>query len=176
MMLLKSAFSIKLKDIVVIGLILAVCVYGYRAWQKSDSMPDVSYYLLDGGIVNPSDLKGKFVIVSFWSVNCSVCVKELATLTSFYNNHRGKGVEIILVAVPHDPPEELSSFIRRELLSLKVAHDVNGRIVQAWGGISYTPTVFFVNYQGKVMDRVVGEVTMAELERLYQQGRNPQLP
>lgn len=175
-MFLKPAFSIKLKDILIIGLILAVSVYGYRAWQKSDAMPEVSYYLLDGGIVNPSDLEGKFVIISFWSVNCSVCIKELATLTSFYNNHRGKGVEIILVAVPNDNAEELSRFIRREMLMLKVAHDASGRIVQAWGGISYTPTVFFVNYQGKVMDRVVGEVTMAELERLYQEGKNPQMP
>lgn len=174
-MIIKPVFLVKLKDIFIIGLVLAVCIFGYRAWQKSDAMPEVSYHLLDGGIVTPSDLEGKFVIISFWSVDCSVCVKELATLSSFYNNHRGKGVEIILVAVPHDSTEELTRFIRRELLPLKVAHDTSGRIIEAWGGISYTPTVFLINYEGKVMDRIVGEVTMAELERFYQEGKNPQL-
>ena len=46
----------------------------------SRPMPEVTFNLVDGRTLHSSELKGKSVLVNFWSVSCEVCLRDIPAL------------------------------------------------------------------------------------------------
>jgi hypothetical protein len=67
--------------------------------RLSPELPDVN-----GRIQSVSSLKGRYVLVSFWSTTEQECMNELVLLKSIYESYHRKGLEIFQVSL--DPDEE----------------------------------------------------------------------
>ncbi|HEV8645759.1 MAG TPA: TlpA disulfide reductase family protein, partial [Burkholderiales bacterium] len=50
------------------------------------------------------DMRGKVVLVNFYSSYCSFCAYEIGNLETFYEQHRDLGFEVIVVGI--DRPED----------------------------------------------------------------------
>jgi peroxiredoxin len=65
--------------------------------------PDFTLKTLSGGQITLSELKGKVVLVDFWSTTCDPCLAEMPELVKLYEERKEKGFEILAVTI--DGPE-----------------------------------------------------------------------
>jgi hypothetical protein len=66
-----------------------------------------------GNMVSVSSLRGKYVLVSFWSTASQECLNELPALKAIYTAYHGKGLEIYQVSLDTDE-ERWKSVVRFE--------------------------------------------------------------
>lgn len=127
--------------------------------------PDADFQLatLDGQLLSLEDLRGKVVVVDFWSSWCIPCRAEGPILAESYREWRDKGVEFVGIAI-WDEADAVDSFITRNGIEYVNGLD-NGRIAVDWG-VRGIPEKFFVTASGEVVKKVAGPNTEATLSRI----------
>lgn len=143
--------------------LLAVLVFNP---SRSPQAPDVTFTTIQGKQISMADLKGKVVLVNFWSTDCGVCVKEMQNLVNTYNAYKTKGFEVIAVAMPDDPPAQVLNYVTQKALPFPVMHDGFSEITNKFGGVNLTPTAYIFDKQGKQLQYSVGELDFAKLNQL----------
>ena len=153
------------------GLALAFTV-GLAVWRlqpfQGPAPRDVAYQLIDGRRLTPADLEGRPVLVSFWSTTCAVCLREIPHLKALHREASPRGLVMIAVAMPYDPPSEVLDVARREALPYHVALDVQGRVLAAFGRVPGTPTHFLVDGAGQVVLHWVGALDTSRVLELME--------
>ncbi|MDR0713196.1 MAG: TlpA family protein disulfide reductase [Bacteroidales bacterium] len=98
--------------IVIYALFLAYGYYSgydsYRQWvvvQQSKlppaTVPEYTFYTLEGQEVTPQSLKGKIVVFDFWTTSCGVCFREFPELDRLYQKYRHReDIAIYAVNLP----------------------------------------------------------------------------
>src|SRR5262245_6385254 len=61
---------------------------------------------LNSAPLNMSDLRGKVVMVNFWTYGCYNCVNTLPHVTKLYERYKEKGLVIVGVHTPEFPFEK----------------------------------------------------------------------
>ena len=144
------------------GYLLAAFVL--RDDDVPDVFPPISISTIDGRSFDAAGLRGRAVLVTFWSTTCLVCLREMPDLEALYRRLSPRGLEIIAVSMPWDPPDEVVRLARARALPYPVALDVNGTVARAFGDISQTPTHFLVGPGGEVAYRRTGALDFAALD------------
>ena len=150
---------------------LAVCTGGYLAFQTlngGDKAPNVAYTLLDGRQSTTSQLRGKVVLVNFWSTDCSTCVKEMPNIIATHEKYKARGYDTLAVAMSYDPPAYVINFAETRKLPFGVAIDNTGAIAKSFGQVQLTPTSVLINKHGEIVKRYVGEPDFVALHRLVE--------
>ena len=152
------------------GLLLAVCLLAAFALQDSgapDAFPPITIPTIDGRSFDAAAVEGRPLLVTFWSTTCLVCLREMPELEALYRRFSQRGLEVIAVSMPWDPPDEVVRIARARPIPYPVALDVDGAITRAFGDVSVTPTHFLIGPGGEVAFRRAGELDFAQLgERL----------
>lgn len=151
----------------IIGLVmLAVIIAGMWRLHFVISVPaDTRFSIIDGRKLSLDDLAGRPVIVNFWATTCRVCRQELPEFIRLYKEYNDKGLEIIYIAMPYDPPNRVLDAAKINNIPFPVALDINGDAVRAFGGIDATPTLFLITPDGNVDMETVGKIKMDKLEK-----------
>ena len=114
-------------------------------------------------------LRGRVVIVDFWTFGCYNCRNTLPSVKSWDARYREKGLTIIGVHTPELERERDVENVRREVAALGIQYPVvtdndnaiwNAYRVEAW------PTWFVLDKQGRVRWMHVGEGAYDETEQL----------
>lgn len=117
------------------------------------------------------DLRGRVVLVEFWTFGCFNCRNTLPHIKDWDNRYREKGLTVIGVHSPEFAEERIPENLRRQVLSLGIRYPVvsdndyrtwNAYNVEAW------PTIFLLDKQGRIRWMRVGEGDYDEAERLIQ--------
>ena len=127
--------------------------------------PDLSFTYLDGRTVALQSLRGRPVLVSFWATTCPVCRRELPELAALYRELEPRGLEVIGVAMPYDPPNHVLEVSKDERIPFPVALDIEGHAVRAFGGITATPTRFLIDIDGNIVLHRQGTMAIADLRK-----------
>jgi len=130
--------------------------------------PDVTFVSLEGEKISTTALRGKVAIVNFWATDCVPCRKEMPQLAQTYARYRSQGLEVIAVAMRHDPPNYVMSYAERNRLPFKVALDPMGELARAFGDIQTTPTLVVIDKRGRILEQVQGEPDFDALRRLLE--------
>lgn len=123
---------------------------------------------LQGEKIVLGSLRGNVVLVNFWATDCAVCVKEMPAMADLYRALRPKGMEAVFVAMPHDRPDRVLAYAGKNSLPFKVALDVQGEVVGAFGGVRGTPTTFIIDKRGRIVERILGEPDFPSLRRFIE--------
>jgi peroxiredoxin len=153
------------------ALALALALAAVFAWPRSparNAAPDVAYTLLDGRQGTLQALRGKVVLVSFWSMNCDTCVNEMPSIVATDGKFRAKGYETLAIAMSYDPPAFVARFVAYNKLPFPVAIDNTGQIAKSFGEVRQTPTAFLIDKRGRIVERYVGAPDFAALQRLIE--------
>ena len=74
---------------------------------------------LDGAELDVARWRGQPLLVNFWATWCPPCVKELPEINQFYKEAKGKGWQVLGLAV--DQAEPVKAFLHKTPLDFAVA-------------------------------------------------------
>jgi cytochrome c biogenesis protein CcmG/thiol:disulfide interchange protein DsbE len=105
---------------------------------------------------------GRPVVVNFFASWCVPCKQETPLLARFFRVPRGR---VVMIGVDFsDAPAAAISFVRQAGVTYPVGVDRSATIATAWGVVAI-PQTFFLDAERRVVDRIFGAVTLAELTR-----------
>ena len=141
--------------------------------QAGSRLPPLSGVSLDGSPLDLGPLLGRTtVVLSFWSIHCIDCIRELDDLRAIGREFPPDDVTVVAVNTDSGlPPERIAGFVRRYEASrgpFGVRHllDRDAAIVDALG-ISYIPVLVVVDPAGIVSSVLTG-YTGQDRQRLGQ--------
>jgi len=114
---------------------------------------DIRFTALDGREVDLANLKGKVVLVEFWSTTCGPCIAEMPTVKGVYEKFHNRGFEVVAISVD-DKENALRRFIKEKELPWPQHFDGKGWENQFASryGIFAIPTMWLVDKQGNLRD------------------------
>ena len=83
--------------------------FGYPA-QVLNSAPDFVATALSGETYKLSDLKGKIVVLNFWSIKCPACEYETPDLNRIVDEYKNK--DVVFLAFAHDAQPKVQRFLQ----------------------------------------------------------------
>lgn len=133
---------------------------------------------LDGAVqwlnsppLNAADLKGKVVLVDFWTYSCVNCLRTLPYVKAWAERYRDQGLVVVGVHAPEfafeRSPANVAAAVRRLGVTYPVALDNDFTIWSAFGN-RYWPAHYFIDAQGRIRHHHFGEGDYAESERVIQ--------
>lgn len=125
-----------------------------RPYQGERQAPSLSLPTLDSGQVDLASLKGKVVMVNFWTTWCPPCVKEIPSLQRLYRATREHGLEILAVDVG-ETPETMRKFLADKPVDFPVLMDLDGVALKRWGVHAF-PTTLVLDRQHRIRYAVFG--------------------
>ena len=117
-------------------------------------------------------LRGRVVLVDFWTFACYNCRNTLPFLNRWHERYADKGLTIVGVHSPELSEERQVENVRREVASLGIKYPVvTDNDYSTWNAydVSAWPTVFLVDKAGRIRWMHVGEGAYGETERMIQE-------
>ncbi len=115
------------------------------------------------------NLRGRVVLVDFWTFGCYNCRNTLPTLKKFDAAYRDKGLTIVGVHTPESDYEKkfdkIQDAVKRNGIKYPVVTDTNGDTWRAYN-IEAWPTVVILDKQGRIRYTHIGEGMYEEQERV----------
>lgn len=114
------------------------------------------------------ELRGKVVLVDFWTYTCINCIRTQPYLKSWWSKYHDKGLVIVGVHTPEFPFERsaanVQSAIKQAGLRYPVAQDNKYKTWDAYSN-EYWPAHYLIDAQGRVRATHFGEGEYAKTER-----------
>ncbi|CAB3758685.1 cytochrome c biogenesis protein DipZ [Paraburkholderia solisilvae] len=134
---------------------------------------------LDGAVqwlnsppLTTAQLRGKVVLVDFWTYSCINCLRTLPYVKAWADKYKDAGLVVIGVHTPEFAFEKDVGNVSRAVKDLKVnfpvAIDDNYKIWRAFGN-EYWPADYFVDAQGRIRAHHFGEGDYAGSEQTIRQ-------
>lgn len=152
------------KIVLTLAVLVAAGIGAWFFWRPAPTAPDVAFTTIEGETFSMQDLRGKVVLVKFWSTSCVTCVKQMPGAIDTYRQYAPKGYEIVAVAMNYDPPNYVLNFAETRRLPFPVALDSRGDLARAFGEVRLTPTAFLINKQGRIIKRYLGDYDMVTFQ------------
>jgi cytochrome c biogenesis protein CcdA/thiol-disulfide isomerase/thioredoxin len=119
-----------------------------------------------------SSLRGRVVLVDFWTYSCINCLRTLPYLTAWDRKYRKDGLTIVGIHSPEFPFEKEASnveeAIERNGIHYPVAQDNELATWTAYGN-QYWPAEYFIDAQGRVRYAHFGEGEYGKKEQVIRQ-------
>jgi cytochrome c biogenesis protein CcdA/thiol-disulfide isomerase/thioredoxin len=118
--------------------------------------------------LSTADLRGKVVLVEFWTFGCVNCQRALPSVRGWARRFRDEGLVVIGVHTPefafeHDR-DNVERAVRRMELDFPIAIDNDFAMWKAWSN-QYWPTLYLVDAQGRIRWRHIGEGAYLQTEQ-----------
>ncbi len=146
------------------------------ASQKTGLFPQVPPWSSYQGVINgpngrdalsAADLKGKVVLVDFWTYSCINCLRTLPYLTAWDNQYRSQGLVIVGIHSPEFDFEKdrsnVQSAVDKYAIHYPVVLDGDHQIWNQFGN-NYWPRHYLIDKDGFVRDDHIGEGGYSETE------------
>jgi thiol-disulfide isomerase/thioredoxin len=134
-------------------------IQGIAAWINSPAL-------------NISQLKGKVVLVDFWTYSCINCIRSIPHLNAWYNAYGNNGLVIIGVQTPEFQFEHnisnVESAVKQFGIKYPVAVDNNYSTWDAYGN-EYWPADYLIDKNGNIRYVVFGEGNYNQTEQVIRE-------
>jgi cytochrome c biogenesis protein CcdA/thiol-disulfide isomerase/thioredoxin len=118
--------------------------------------------------LTPASLRGKVVLVDFWTYSCINCLRTLPYIKAWNEQYKNSGLVIIGVHTPEFPFEKDEANVRKAVKDLgityPVAMDNDYRIWRAFHN-EYWPADYFIDATGRIRFHHFGEGAYQESEQ-----------
>jgi thiol-disulfide isomerase/thioredoxin len=138
------------------------------------SIPDLGGAIgwLNSGPLTGKSLRGKVVLVNFWTYTCINSLRPLPYVKAWADKYKDAGLVVIGVHTPEFSVEKERANVERAVRDLKVGYpvalDSNYRIWKAFNN-EYWPALYLVDARGRIRHHYFGEGQYVEAERVLQE-------
>lgn len=118
-----------------------------------------------------ASLKGKVVVIDFWTYSCINCQRTLPYLTAWDRKYRDQGLVIIGVHAPEFAFEKVQSNVEKAVTTANIAYPVvldNDFTLWNLYNNRYWPAKYFIDREWKIRHTHFGEGKYAESEEVIQ--------
>ncbi|HXY15563.1 MAG TPA: TlpA disulfide reductase family protein [Terriglobales bacterium] len=131
--------------------------------MKGDVAPDFTLQSLEGKTVRLSDYRGKAVLLNFWATWCAPCKIEMPWFVELQKQYGSEGLQIVGVAMDDASPKDIAAFAREMGVNYPVLIGKEA-VGDAYGGVQFLPESFYIDRNGKVVDKAFGLKGRGEIE------------
>jgi thiol-disulfide isomerase/thioredoxin len=127
---------------------------------------------LNSPALTGEQLRGKVVLVDFWTYSCINCIRTLPYIQAWAKKYKDEGLVVIGVHTPEFAFEKKIANVRRAVSDFKIAYPVavdnDFKIWRAFDN-SYWPALYFVDAKGQIRHQQFGEGNYEKSERVIQE-------
>jgi cytochrome c biogenesis protein CcmG/thiol:disulfide interchange protein DsbE len=153
----KGAFGIGIFVYLSLVLLVAGCEKEVEAGPLA---PDFSLSDLSGQTVSLEQHRGSVVLLDFWATWCPPCRMTIPQLVNLQDKYKDKG--LVILAVSLDDPQQIKN---QDLLYFKQMTKINYPLLRFNQKVMQdyfkdeqlaVPTMFVIDRNGRIRDRIVG--------------------
>jgi cytochrome c biogenesis protein CcdA/thiol-disulfide isomerase/thioredoxin len=122
--------------------------------------------------LTPEALKGKVVLVDFWTYSCINCLRSIPYVRAWADKYRDQGLVVIGVHAPEFPFEKNIDNVKQAVARLKIDYPVaidNDYAIWRTFSNEYWPADYFVDAKGQIRHHFFGEGDYAQSEKVIQE-------
>jgi peroxiredoxin len=118
----------------------------------------------DGKEYSLSQLKGKVVLINFFTFFCGPCRQEMPHLSQMQQELKGQGFQTLGIGLS-STPDQLNQIVSQLGLAYPVLEG-NDAVSKAYGGVELVPLTFIIDRQGNIVHKVLGARSKEEFEKM----------
>jgi peroxiredoxin len=122
--------------------------------------PDFKLSDLNGNAVSLTSMRGKVVLLDFWSSTCGPCVREMPMIESTADAHRA---DLIVWGISFDQPDRDKKWLLQHQRTLPTLSDSDYAVSDLYK-IHGIPATVLIDADGTVKGYWEGEVSKSDLE------------
>ncbi len=130
---------------------------------KGKRAPEFSLESLDGKTVRLADFRGKAVLLNFWATWCQPCKIEMPWFEQLQKQYGPEGLQVVGIAMDDASKEDIARFAKDVGVNYPILLGKES-VGDAYGGVQFLPSTFFIDRDGKVVDRIFGLKSRSEIE------------
>ncbi|MCU6712607.1 TlpA family protein disulfide reductase [Paenibacillus sp. J5C_2022] len=136
--------------------------------KVGDIAPPFGLTNLEGEMIALGELRGKTVMVNFWTTWCKVCRTEMPHVEKLYEHYKEQGEEVAIVTVnvtsQESSAKKVGEVASAEGYSFPVALDSSGKTTDDYRVAAY-PTTFVIDESGVVRERYLGAISFTDMKK-----------
>lgn len=140
--------------------------------EKAAEFSGVTKWLNTQKPISINDLKGKVVLVDFWTYTCINCIRTLPHVTGWYDKYKDKGFIVIGVHTPEFEFEKDSNNVLNAIKQYKIHYPVpQDNNYSVWNNYSnqYWPAEYLIDAKGNIRRYHFGEGEYDKMEMAIQE-------
>jgi len=132
-------------------LAFAALVFGQKGRTLAENFSATN---MDGQTVELESLRGKVVLVTFWSTKCPICDSEIPKLNQMATSYKGK--DVVFLGLTTDNPTRVESFLKMKPFNFDIIPSSFGVLMKyadrdGSGNINMGyPAYFLINQNGEI--------------------------
>jgi peroxiredoxin len=130
-----------------------------KEWQGREA-PSFKLADLDGQKIESSTMRGKLVLLDFWSTSCAPCLREMPTIQSVAKEHKD---DLIVWGISLDQAERDKKWLAQHQEAFPTLTD-SDYVVSDLYKVQGIPAVVLIDRKGKIRNYWEGEVAPNDLE------------
>ncbi|CAN5345162.1 thioredoxin family protein [soil metagenome] len=148
-------------------ILLSLSVFAYSNSGAKPLAENFAGTSLDGKTINLSDLRGKVVVVSFWTTRCAICAAEVPKLNKLANTYKGKNV--VFLGLTTDNEAKVKDYLKKKPFNFEILPNSFGTLLKYADrngnniNMGY-PTHFLINQKGEIELKTDGYDKSATLD------------
>lgn len=145
-----------------------------QGFPAPEIIPGGEWFNLPAGrqALSLSDLKGKVVLIDFWTYSCINCQRTLPYLKDWWEKYKDKGLVIVGVHSPEFEFEKSASNLEKALEDFGITYPVvQDNDFKTWRAYSnrFWPAKYFIDKDGNIRYTHFGEGAYDESEKVIQE-------
>jgi cytochrome c biogenesis protein CcdA/thiol-disulfide isomerase/thioredoxin len=139
----------------------------------------ISHWINVDTPLTKESLKGKVILIDFWTYTCINCIRTLPHVTGWYEKYKNEGFVVIGVHTPEfafeKETENVKNAIKQYGITYPVAQDNDYKTWNAYQN-QYWPAHYLIDKQGNIVYEHFGEGEYDTTEKVIQQLLAVKLP
>lgn len=130
-----------------------------QAARINDKAPNFILKDLSGHkvVLDELKVKGKAVILNFWSTTCPPCIAEIPGLNALYRDMKANGLVVLGIAIdPSEPP--VRELVNQLKIEYPVLLDNEKNVYFDTYGLFGQPVSILIDRSGIVRDKFIGQL------------------
>lgn len=153
-----------MKPLVKLALLLVFCTQAWGTWH--DELPvELQLKDLSGADQSLSMYRGKVVVLNFWATWCEPCEEEMHDFVDA--NKKFSRQDLVILAASLDDAtsqKNVPKFVKQEKMAFPVLVGATTDHLHQLGLGEGVPGTVFLNRDGKIVARVLGQIKKKELK------------
>lgn len=127
---------------------------GIMGTWRGQLAPDFEVMALDGRCVTLKSVRGKVVLLNFWTTWCEASIREIPSLGRLYHLFQDEALALLTVNL-RESAAKVEAFRNEYRISFPILLDRTGEVGDAYGVLAI-PATFILDRQGMTIGKATG--------------------